>query len=518
MIVLEEGFEYQGRRYASLSRIATLITGTRWSGPVFFGLKETAGDGFGAERWLEWPTPFSIGGFCCAVYTRKSSEEGLEQEFNSLHAQREACEAFIRSQRHEGWVCLPQAYDDGGFSGGTLDRPALQRLLTDIGEGKVDHDGHLQDRPPDPLVERFRQDHRGLRGTRCFVRVGDAAVQHDDINGPADPQCPAVLCPVRTRGRRRAHPRICLGCMSYGAADSGNHAWSLAEEEARPFIKRALEGGINFFDTANRYSLGSSEEILGRAIKDFARRDEVVIATKVYGRMRPGPNGSGLSRKAIMSEIDASLHRLGMDYVDLYQIHRWDHETPIEETIEALYDVVKAGKARYIGASSMYAWQFAQALAIAERNGWTRFVSMQNLVNLLYREEEREMLPLCAAEGIGVIPWSPQARGRLTRDWDYTSTRTETDEAITRLFAKTEAADKKVADRVAAVAAARGVSRAQVALAWLLAKPVITAPIVGATKLHHLDDALASVNVKLSAEEIASLEEPYVPHQVVGFL
>ena len=312
--------------------------------------------------------------------------------------------------------------------------------------------------------------------------------------------------------------RICLGCMSYGAADSGNHAWSLAEEEARPFIKRALEGGINFFDTANRYSLGSSEEILGRAIKDFARRDEVVIATKVYGRMRPGPNGSGLSRKAIMSEIDASLHRLGMDYVDLYQIHRWDHETPIEETIEALHDVVKSGKARYIGASSMYAWQFAKALAVAERNGWTRFVSMQNLVNLLYREEEREMLPLCAAEGIGVIPWRPQACCRLTRDWDYTSTRTETDEAITRLFAKTEEADKKVADRVAAVAAARGVSRGQVALAWLLAKPVITAPIVGATKLHHLDEAIASVNVELSAEEIASLEEPYMPHQVVGFL
>ena len=312
--------------------------------------------------------------------------------------------------------------------------------------------------------------------------------------------------------------RICLGCMSYGAADSGNHAWSLAEEEARPFIKRALEGGINFFDTANRYSLGSSEEILGRAIKDFVRRDEVVIATKVYGRMRPGPNGSGLSRKAIMNEIDASLHRLGMDYVDLYQIHRWDHETPIEETLEALHDVVKVGKARYIGASSMYAWQFAKALAVAERNGWTHFVSMQNLVNLLYREEEREMLPLCAAEGIGVIPWSPQARGRLTRDWDYTSTRTETDEAITRLFAKTEEADKKVADRVAAVAAARGVSRGQVALAWLLAKPVITAPIVGATKLHHLNEAIASVNVELSAEEIASLEEPYMPHQVVGFL
>jgi aryl-alcohol dehydrogenase-like predicted oxidoreductase len=266
------------------------------------------------------------------------------------------------------------------------------------------------------------------------------------------------------------------------------------------------------------YSAGSSEEIVGRALQEYAPRDEIVIATKVHGRMSEGPNGGGLSRKAIMSEIDASLRRLGMDYVDLYQIHRWDHETPIEETLEALHDVVKAGKARYIGASSMYAWQFGKALAVAERNGWTRFVSMQNLVNLLYREEEREMLPLCATEGIGVIPWSPQARGRLTRDWNYTSLRTETDEAISRLFAKTEEADKKVVERVAAVALARGISRAQVALAWLLAKPVITAPIVGATKLHHLDEALASVNVKLSAEEIASLEAAYLPHDVVGFV
>jgi 1-deoxyxylulose-5-phosphate synthase len=311
--------------------------------------------------------------------------------------------------------------------------------------------------------------------------------------------------------------RICLGCMSYGGGNRGNHAWSLGEEESRPFIKRALEAGINFFDTANRYSLGNSEEILGRAVKDFARRDEVVIATKVYGRMRPGPNGAGLSRKAIMVEIDDSLRRLGTDYVDLYQIHRWDYETPIEETLEALHDIVKAGKARYIGASSMHAWQFARALGIAERHGWTRFVSMQNLVNLLYREEEREMLPLCAAEGIGVIPWSPQARGKLTRDWNYTSIRTETDEAFGRLFAKTEDADRKVVDRVAQVAAARGIPRAQVALAWLLAKPVITAPIVGATKLQHLDDALASVRVKLSEDEIALLEEPYVPHAVVGF-
>src|SRR5271169_116629 len=253
--------------------------------------------------------------------------------------------------------------------------------------------------------------------------------------------------------------RICLGCMSYGGGNRGNHAWSLGEAESRPFIKRALDAGINFFDTANRYSLGNGEEILGRAIHDFARRYEVVSANKVYGRMRPGPNGAGLSRKAIMHEIDASLRRLGTDHVDLYQIHRWDYDTPIEETLEAPHDVVKAGKARYIGASSMYAWQFARALGIAARHGWTGFVSMQNLVNLLYREEEREMLPLCAAEGIGVIPWSPQARGKLTRDWDYISIRTETDEAFGRLFAKTEDADRKVVDRVAQVAAARHSSR-----------------------------------------------------------
>jgi aryl-alcohol dehydrogenase-like predicted oxidoreductase len=305
--------------------------------------------------------------------------------------------------------------------------------------------------------------------------------------------------------------------MSYGASDQGNHAWSLDEDESRPFIRRALEAGINFFDTANRYSLGGSEEILGRALKDFARRDDVVIATKVYGRMRLGPNGAGLSRKAIMSELDASLRRLGTDFVDLYQIHRWDYETPIEETLEALHDAVKAGKVRYIGASSMHAWQFARALAVSERHGWARFVSMQNLVNLLYREEEREMLPLCAAEGIGVIPWSPQARGRLTRDWNITSTRSETDESVTRLFGKTVEADARVVDRVATVAAARGISRGQIALAWLLSKPVITAPIVGATKLRHLDDAIASVAVKLSDDEIACLEEPYVPHAVVGF-
>jgi len=311
--------------------------------------------------------------------------------------------------------------------------------------------------------------------------------------------------------------RICLGCMSYGVSDRGNHLWTLSEAESRPFIKRALEGGINFFDTANVYSDGTSEEILGRALKDFVRRDEVVIATKVNGRMRPGPNGAGLSRRAIMTEIDASLRRLGTDRVDLYQIHRWDYHTPIEETLEALHDVVRSGKALYLGASSMYAWQFARALALAERRGLTRFVSMQNYVNLLYREEEREMLPLCAAEGIGVIPWSPLARGRLTRDWDDTSARSETDEFGKRLYAKSADADRKVVERLTQVAAARGVPRAQVALAWLLAKPVITAPIVGATKLQHLDDALAAVTLKLSAQEITLLEGPYVPHAIAGF-
>src|SRR3954470_6503881 len=311
--------------------------------------------------------------------------------------------------------------------------------------------------------------------------------------------------------------RICLGCMSYGGGNQGNHAWSLGEEESRPFIKRALEAGINFFDTANRYSLGNSEEILGRAVQDFARRDEVVIATKVYGRMRPGPNGAGLSRKAIMVEIDNSLRRLGTDYVDLYQIHRWDYETPIEETLEALHDIVKAGKARYIGASSMHAWQFAQALYTAERHGWTRFVSMQNYYNLLYREEEREMLPLCHDQQIAVIPWSPLARGRLTRDWDASSSRKETDEVGKRLYAVAEAADRQVVERVAEIAAQRGIPRAQVALAWLAHKPNVTAPIVGASKPHHLDDAVAALSVALSEPEIAQLEEPYQPHPVLGF-
>ncbi len=310
--------------------------------------------------------------------------------------------------------------------------------------------------------------------------------------------------------------RICLGCMSYGVPERGIAPWSLNEEESRPFIKKALELGINFFDTANVYSDGTSEEIVGRALKDFARRDEVVIATKVFFRMRPGPNGAGLSRKAIMSEIDNSLRRLGTDYVDLYQIHRWDNTTPIEETMEALHDVVKAGKARYIGASSMYAWQFLKAQHVAERNGWTKFVSMQNLLNLLYREEEREMLPLCRAEGIGVIPWSPLAKGRLTRDWDEKTARSEIDEAGQRLAAAMVDADRKIVERVAEVAAKRGIPRAQVALAWVLQKEPVTAPIVGATKLNHLEDAVAALSVKLTPEEVASLEEPYVPHRVYG--
>ncbi|MCL6631204.1 MAG: aldo/keto reductase [Alicyclobacillus herbarius] len=311
--------------------------------------------------------------------------------------------------------------------------------------------------------------------------------------------------------------RICLGCMSYGVPERGNHPWVLDEQEARPFIKRALELGINFFDTANVYSDGTSEEIVGRALRDFARREDVVIATKVHGRVRPGPNGAGLSRKAIMAEIDNSLRRLGTDYVDLYQIHRWDYETPIEETMEALHDVVKAGKARYIGASSMYAWQFLKALHVAEKNGWTRFVSMQNYLNLLYREEEREMLPLCEAEGIGVIPWSPLARGRLTRDWEETTKRSETDNFGRTLYNVMEEADKQVVARVKEVAEERGVSRAQVALAWVLQKKPVTAPIVGATKMHHLEEAVAALSLHLTEEEVARLEEPYVPHPVLGF-
>ncbi|MFV0624875.1 aldo/keto reductase [Sphingomonas sp. ac-8] len=311
--------------------------------------------------------------------------------------------------------------------------------------------------------------------------------------------------------------RLCLGCMTYGVPDRGPHPWTLDEERSRPLLRQAVEAGINFFDTANVYSDGTSEEIVGRALKEYTRRDEVVIATKVHGRMHPGPNGAGLSRKAILQEIDNSLRRLGTDYVDLYQIHRFDPEVPIEETLEALHDVVKAGKARYIGASSMYAWQFATMLHVAEANGWTRFSTMQDYVNLLYREEEREMLPLCEAEGIGVIPWSPLARGRLTRPWNAETERTRSDDFGRTLYEHTADADRKVIEAVAEVAAGRGVPPAQVALAWVLAKPAVAAPIVGASKPGHLEDAVAALDLVLSDEEIARLEAPYVPHAVVGF-
>jgi aryl-alcohol dehydrogenase-like predicted oxidoreductase len=309
--------------------------------------------------------------------------------------------------------------------------------------------------------------------------------------------------------------RICLGCMTYGDPDRGSHPWTLPEDESRPFIRAALDSGVNFFDTANVYSDGSSEEIVGRALTDFANRDEIVLATKVHGRMRPGPNGGGLSRKAILTEIDNSLRRLGTDYVDLYQIHRFDPQTPIEETAEALHDVVKAGKARYIGASSMWAWQFAKYLFVAERHGWTRFVSMQNHYNLLNREEEREMIPLCVDEGVGVIPWSPLARGRLTRDPEVTTARSENDAFGSRLYDLE--ADRAVISAVARIAADRGVPRAQVALAWMLAKPGVTAPIIGASRLSHLEDAVAATDLELAADELSELEKPYVPHAVAGF-
>jgi aryl-alcohol dehydrogenase-like predicted oxidoreductase len=309
--------------------------------------------------------------------------------------------------------------------------------------------------------------------------------------------------------------RVCLGCMSYGVPDRGPHPWSLDEESARPFIRRAVELGINFFDTANVYSDGTSEEIVGRALKDYARREEIVLATKVHGRMHDGPNGQGLSRKAILAEIDNSLRRLGTDYVDLYQIHRWDPNTPIEETLEALHDTVKAGKVRYLGASSMWAWQFSKALHVAETHGWTRFVSMQNHYNLLNREEEREMLPLCAAEGIAVIPWSPLARGRLARPWDTETERSNSDAFGSSLY--THDSDRTIVERVGEIAEARGVPRAQIALAWLASKPAVTAPIVGATKPHHLEDAVGALSITLTADELRRLEEPYVPHPVVGF-
>ena len=308
--------------------------------------------------------------------------------------------------------------------------------------------------------------------------------------------------------------RICLGCMSFGESSAGTHSWSLDEDTARQFIRHALDAGINFFDTANVYSLGTSEEFVGRALADMADRDDVVIATKVHGAMRDGRNASGLSRKAIMTEVDHSLRRLGTDHIDLYQIHRFDHRTPIEETMEALHAVVKAGKVRYLGASSMWAWQFSKAQYTAERHGWTRFVSMQNHYNLLQREEEREMMPLCTDQGVGVIPWSPLARGRLTRDWDETTARSETDEFGKHLY---QPDDRVIVERVAEIAGERDVSRAQVALAWMLGKSFVTAPIVGATKVHHIDDAVAATELDLTDDEVARLEEPYTPRPVVGF-
>jgi len=317
--------------------------------------------------------------------------------------------------------------------------------------------------------------------------------------------------------------RICLGCMTYGSPARGplmpgRQAWALSEAESIPFLRQALDLGINFFDTANVYSNGDSEVVVGNFLKANTRRETIVLATKVNGPMSTDPNGRGLSRKAILHELDQSLTRLKTDYVDLYQTHRWDYETPIEETLEVLHDVVKAGKVRYIGASSMFAWQFAKSLYLARINGWTRFVSMQNHLNLLYREEEREMLPLCKSEGIAVIPWSPLARGRLARAWQSESTtRSQTDQFGNNMYARTEEADKKVVDRLGQVAEQRGIPRAQIALAWLFTRPAVTAPIVGASKPHHLPDAVAALSIQLAPEEIAALEEPYIPHPVLGF-
>ena len=310
--------------------------------------------------------------------------------------------------------------------------------------------------------------------------------------------------------------RIALGCMSY---DLTGKNWHLNEEGGKKFIKQALDFGINFFDTANMYSLGESEIVLGKAIKEYAKREEVVIATKIFFPMSDKPNGSGLSRKAIMQEIDASLRRLQTDYIDLYQIHRWDYETPVEETLEALHDIVKAGKVRYIGASSMFAWQFCKTLYLSDKHLYTRFVSMQPHYNLLNREEEREMLPLCIEEGIGVIPWSPLARGRLARPWQASSSsdRTSTDETAKNLYNRFEEADKKIVDQVSAIATARNISHAQVSLAWLLQQKAVTAPIIGATRIEHLEDAVASLNVHLDEEEITALTADYVPHTIVGY-
>jgi aryl-alcohol dehydrogenase-like predicted oxidoreductase len=311
--------------------------------------------------------------------------------------------------------------------------------------------------------------------------------------------------------------RICLGCMSYGEPNRGTHPWSMPEDESRPFLRAAWEAGINFFDTANVYSLGSSEEIVGKVLKELTPRENVVIATKVNGAMRPGPNGGGLSRKVIMHEIDASLKRLGTDHVDLYQIHRFDPKTPIEETLEALHDIVRAGKARYIGASSMYAWQFAKMLFTAEKHGWTRFVSMQNHLNLMHREEEKEMLPLCIDQGIGLIPWSPAARGKLARPWGEVTNRTEGDEYGKTLYEAGSDANPAINAAVEKVAKARGVKMVQVALAWVLQKQPVTAPIVGATKLGHIDDAVGAVDIVLTVEEIAAIEAPYRATGVKGF-
>jgi 1-deoxyxylulose-5-phosphate synthase len=311
--------------------------------------------------------------------------------------------------------------------------------------------------------------------------------------------------------------RVCVGCMTYGVPSRGNHPWTLDEEKSRPLIKQALDLGINFFDTANVYSDGTSEEIVGRALKDFVRRDDVVLATKVNGRMRPGPNGAGLSRKAIFAEIDNSLRRLGTDFVDLYQIHRADPTVPIEETMEALHDVVKSGKARYIGASNMYAWQFVKAIYTSRMHGWTEFVSMQDHINLINREEEREMLPFCHDQGIAVMPWSPLARGRLTRGWNERSARLETDEFGKTLYNDFPESDRLVIEAVGKVAASRGVPRAQIALAWLLQKKGVTSPIVGASKPEHLTDAVAALALNLTADEIKMLEGPYVPHKVARF-
>lgn len=307
--------------------------------------------------------------------------------------------------------------------------------------------------------------------------------------------------------------RITLGCMSWGDPARGGHPWVLDEAAAHRIVAAALEAGITTFDTANVYSGGSSEEFTGRALRAVASRDDYMLATKVHGRMQAGPKGAGLSRAAIMTQVDASLQRLGTDHIDLYQIHRWDAHTPIEETMEALHDVVKAGKARYLGASSMWAWQFAKAQHVAELNGWTRFVSMQNHYNLLYREEERDMLPLCEDQGVGVLPWSPLARGRLTRPWDTCTARTETDEFGGTLYRDEDAA---VVDRVAAVAERRGASRAQVALAWLLHQPVVTSPVIGVTKGHHLTEAVAAVDLQLSADDLEELGAGYLPHAVAG--